>query len=75
LADHSPPGTNAKEGLEELVLARRGLMHPREHVADVSGRIVCVEFDWAGEAIGPAAGEGVEKGGEDGGLAGGGEGG
>lgn len=57
------------------MLARRGLVHPREHVADVSCRVVCVEFDWSGQAIGPAAGEGVEKGGEDGGLAGGREGG
>jgi hypothetical protein len=61
----APSGADAKEGLEEFVLARRGLMHPREHVADVSGRVVCVEFDRSGQAVGPAAGEGVEKGGED----------
>ena len=49
-------------------------MDPREHVADVSRGIVCVQLDRAGKTVGTAASECVEKGGEDGGLASGSEG-
>lgn len=50
-----------EQALEELALARHGLVQPREHVADIPDRVVCVQLDRTGETVWPAAREGVEE--------------
>lgn len=59
---HSSPFLHPEQTLEEFVLARGSLVDPGKHVTNISSRIVCVELDGAGKAVGSAASESVEEG-------------
>lgn len=49
-ADHPPLILHAKEAFEELPFRSNRLVHPTEHVPDVSQRVVRVQLDRTGQA-------------------------
>lgn len=62
LADHPLSMTlDVEQGVQKLSFTRRGLVDPGEHVADVSCRVVCVEFDGSRETVRSAAREGLDE--------------